>query len=107
MKTLSIIHKSPSKPLTRMARFTVARSYLEEWERLMVPLFENVVVVDARMRWDLDAIEYLAVSNRFPETDPNCVAPTWRVEPEFIDTGTSSGIMRLHLVGPDRHETEF
>jgi hypothetical protein len=46
-----------------------------------------MVVVEARARWDLDATEYLALSDLFEEVPEHTVAPLY----EFEFTRTLSG----------------
>ena len=36
--------------------------------------------MEARHRYDKDGIEYLALYDGFPESDPGCVAPEFSVE---------------------------
>ena len=39
-----------------------------------------MIILEARFRYDYDAIEYLALYTGFPESDPECVAPEFSVE---------------------------
>jgi hypothetical protein len=52
--------------------------YLERWEELL-PLMGNFVIVEARARYDLQGIEYLAYSPLFEPVPHGVEAPEYNV----------------------------
>jgi hypothetical protein len=62
----------------RLGKFTITQNELCKWEDWL-PVMGNFVVVEARYRYDLGAIEYLAFSPLFDEIDGAVVAPTYEL----------------------------
>lgn len=58
----------------RLGRFVISQMELRTWEEWL-PVMGNFVVVEARFRYDLAAIEYLAFSPLFEEIPDNVEAP--------------------------------
>ena len=68
--------------MNKIGRFAISGDALRgNWRDLLL-LFAQVVVVDARHRWDRDTVEYMGYSDLFDEIPDTCEAPNY----EFIFT---------------------
>lgn len=59
----------------RIAHFRIPVHLINHRPDLVVPLFRDCIVVDARMEFDRDTIAYLALGPNFPEVDEAVAAP--------------------------------
>jgi hypothetical protein len=50
--------------LDRIGRFRISRELIRRNPAELLPLFAEMVVVEAQMRWEYDSIEYVALSER-------------------------------------------
>lgn len=83
----------------RLGRFYLYDSDMGRWESNLLPLMGNFVVVEARFRFDLRAIEYLAFSPLFDEIDPNIAAPEYEITvAQFPDSPAIISAVRKDLV---------
>lgn len=65
--------------LGRIGRFRISRELVRRNPAELLPLFSEMVVVEAQMRWEYDAIEYVALSERFEEQPENVAAPLYKI----------------------------
>ena len=68
----------------KIGRFSISATLLREWERF-IPMFGNFAIIDARLHWDTQSVEYLAYSELFDEVDQSQAAPTYEIT---IDNNT-------------------
>ena len=48
-----------------LGRFRLSRRLLSEQPESLIPVFAGMVIIEAQMRWEIDGVEYLALSDRF------------------------------------------
>ncbi len=63
----------------RLGRFNVSRWLLREQPEQLKPLFAEMIVVEAQMRWERDSVEYLAMSDRFEVVPEAVMAPLYEI----------------------------
>lgn len=63
----------------RLGRFHVSRTLLREQPEQLKPLFAEMIVVEAQMRWERDSVEYLAMSDRFELVPEAVMAPLYEI----------------------------
>lgn len=64
----------------RKGKFYISRELFEQgWERL-TPIFNDMVVVEARFSFDMRAFEFVALCTKFDEVSDGTPAPWYRVE---------------------------
>jgi hypothetical protein len=64
----------------RLGRFHVSRELLNQQPEKLKPIFANVIVVEAQMRWVSDSVEYLAMSDRFERVPYGQMAPFYDIQ---------------------------
>jgi len=63
----------------RLGRFNVSRMLLREQPERLKPLFAEMIVVEAQMRWERDSVEYLAMSDRFDVVEEGMMCPLYEI----------------------------
>lgn len=63
----------------RLGRFLVSRTLLREQPEQLKPLFSEMIVVEAQMRWERDSVEYLAMSDRFEVVEEGVMCPLYEI----------------------------
>ena len=63
----------------RLGRFNVSRMLLREQPEQLKPLFAEMIVVEAQIRWERDRVEYLAMSDRFELLPVAVSAPLYEI----------------------------
>ena len=63
----------------RLGRFNVSRILLREQPEQLKPLFADMIVVEAQMRWERDSVEYLAMSDRFELVEAGVMCPLYEI----------------------------
>lgn len=71
----------------RLGRFNVSRVLLREQPEQLKPLFAEMIVVEAQMRWERDRVEYLAMSERFEVVPEGVMAPLYEITFERDEVG--------------------
>jgi hypothetical protein len=77
----------------RLGKFTLDLEVFKRWEELP-PLFGNFVIVEARYRYDLRSIEYIAYSGLFDVIDPGVSAPEYLLEIALMPDGPA--VIKAH-----------
>lgn len=92
----------------RIGRFIVDAVEVTGWQSLL-PVMGNFVVVEARYRYDMRAIEYLAYSPLFEPWDEHCVAPEYEITvAQFPDRPAVIGVRRKDAPKPEaKPELDF
>lgn len=71
--------------LDRRGRFIISRELIRTSAHKLAPLFSRMVILEAQVRWENDAIEYLALSEVF-EVVPEGVSTTkYEIQFEHIN----------------------
>jgi len=52
---------------------------LSEQPENLITVFAGMVVIEAQMRWEIDGVEYLALSDRFDPVPDGVSAPSYEV----------------------------
>lgn len=68
-----------SELIERIGRFRINRKLILRNTDELLPLFSEMVVVEAQMRWEYDAIEYVALSKRFEKQPQGVTAPMYKI----------------------------
>ena len=63
----------------RLGRFHVSRMLLREQPEQLRPLFAEMIVVEAQMRWERNSVEYLAMSDRFEPAEEGVMCPFYKI----------------------------
>jgi hypothetical protein len=61
----------------RVGRFSIDFHFLEYQPSRLLPLFAQIVVLDARARFSTNAIEYEALCEQFDRLEPGIMAPEY------------------------------
>ena len=67
----------------RMGYFSLSINFINQQPTMTAQLFAGLIVLDARVRWDFDSIEYYAISPFFQEVPAGNIAPHYT--PRFHD----------------------
>lgn len=59
--------------------FSIPRRMIDGDKEILLELFAGMIVVRAELRFDTDAIEYTAISDKFEPVDINRAAPHYSV----------------------------
>lgn len=70
---------SETKLNRRLGRFFISRELLLTQPERLQPLFAEMIVVEAQMRWDCNSVEYVAMSDRFEDLPENLMAPAYDI----------------------------
>jgi hypothetical protein len=62
-----------------LGRLRLSRKILSEQPEDVIPVFVGMVVIEAQMRWEIDGVEYLALSDRFDPVPEGVSAPSYEV----------------------------
>lgn len=71
----------------RLGRFKISGRLLYEQPEQLKPLFAEMIVVEAQMRWEHSCVEYLAMSERFEVLPEGLVAPLYEITFRRDDDG--------------------
>lgn len=63
----------------RLGRFVVRRQMIEDDAYILRKALADVIVVRAEMRYDIDGIEYTALSEKFAIVPKGLAAPTYNL----------------------------
>jgi hypothetical protein len=72
--------------LQRLGKFRINRELIQKTPiAKLAPIFSRVVVVSCELRYDMDAFEYVALSNDFDEVEPGMVAPMYDLDCKHVN----------------------
>ena len=74
-----------------LGRFRLSRKLLSEQPENLIPVFAGMVVIEAQMRWEIDGVEYLALSDRFDPVPENVMCPSYEVTFTKDEKGNAIG----------------
>ena len=68
------------KFLSRLGWFRISRDQIRARPDALLPLFGKMVIVEAKIRWEHDSVEYLAASELFEPVPDGLRAPKYVVK---------------------------
>lgn len=83
----------------RRGLFLISRELLEDAPAIVKRVLSDVIVVRAELRWDLDAIEYVAICDKFDECPEGELTPPYNCiiheDGAYVEWQRDDGILRL------------
>lgn len=82
----------------RIGKFIVAHRDIEACPELVIPIFENLIIVRAELCYASDAIEYIALGEQFPLTVAGALIPEYSIEICTEETSEGTRVKEIKFV---------